>query len=445
MSIPLDRREWSVNCCQLSEDIVLSRRPLFDSEPRKGKFILWAVLGFGGKPNPLVFSRVASFAARTAQGLLRPTPLAQGHPRASPGRVQLYVDDPTVSVAGPAESNALAIDLVALWWLSLGIPLAWRKGSWSDNLHRWIGADFVHRAVGHEFVAVVSVPPAFAEELLQMLKPLARGRGCTADAALDVVLGKAGRLAYILPATRPFVAALWGARAGSTSANFERKRREAPPGQHANKRFASAARWLCTLLSPPGPADALLPLETVVAKQRAKIDPDHACIKCDASPWGGGAVLYEEGQPREFLVLQWSATVAEHLHVTIGEPHGQTMWEYLIIYVSLLCWGSRCRHHGVAIMGDNLSALSGTLNLKGKSHLTKITREIAWRKCRLGWRFSTGHLPAERNIVADALSRLSAPAGADKKEFPEKQLRGASQREAPPEHEWWLSDWVVAD
>jgi len=266
MSIPLDKREWSVNCCQLSDDIVLKRRPLIESEPRRGRFVLWTVLGFGGKPNPLVFSRVASFAARTAQGLLRPTPQAQGHPRASPGRVQLYVDDPTVSVAGTARSNALAIDLVALWWLSLGIPLAWRNGSWSDNLHRWIGADFVHRAAGQEFVAVVSVPPAFAEELLQMLRPIARGRGCTADAALEVILGKAGRLAYILPATRPFVAALWGARAGSTSANSERKRREAPPGQHANKRFASAARWLCTLLSPPGPADALLPLETVVAK-----------------------------------------------------------------------------------------------------------------------------------------------------------------------------------
>ncbi|CAK0817629.1 unnamed protein product, partial [Prorocentrum cordatum] len=38
----------------------------------EGDFVAWRVLGFGGKPNPVAFGPVVSFAARTAQALFRP-------------------------------------------------------------------------------------------------------------------------------------------------------------------------------------------------------------------------------------------------------------------------------------------------------------------------------------------------------------------------------------
>ena len=47
----------------------------------------------------------------------------------------MYVDDPVLSVTGPEEDCRLSTDLVIGWWLALGIPLAWSKGSYTSGLH----------------------------------------------------------------------------------------------------------------------------------------------------------------------------------------------------------------------------------------------------------------------------------------------------------------------
>ena len=70
---------------------------------------------------------------------------------------------------------------------------------------------------------------------------------------------------------------------------------------------------------------------------------------------------------------------------------------------------------GLALLGDNIAALQLALSLKGKGALNTISREIAWRRCRHGWHYSVGHLAAEDNSLADALSRTSAPEGSDRK------------------------------
>ena len=58
-----------------------------DTDSPSGVFVyVWHTLGFGGKTFPLVYSRPASFAARTAQAL-RVEDIA---------KLQLYVDDPMV-------------------------------------------------------------------------------------------------------------------------------------------------------------------------------------------------------------------------------------------------------------------------------------------------------------------------------------------------------------
>ena len=77
----------------------------------------------------------------------------------------------------------------------------------------------------------------------------------------------------------------------------------------------------------------------------------------------------------------------------------------------------------------------GALNLRGRASLSKITRELTWRQVRQAWLYDVGHLPSEANVVADALSRLRAPPGCDRKAFPEA-LRGARRREIDPSSLW---------
>ena len=64
---------------------------VIDNNSPTGSYVyVWKTLGFGGKTFPLVYARPASFAARTAQALLDP----------QTAKLQLYVDDPALAMAG---------------------------------------------------------------------------------------------------------------------------------------------------------------------------------------------------------------------------------------------------------------------------------------------------------------------------------------------------------
>ena len=89
------------------------------------------------------------------------------------------------------------------------------------------------------------------------------------------------------------------------------------------------------------------------------------------------------------------------------------------------------------VLGDNKASLSDALNLQGAPAMAAVARELAWRKARGGWRLATGHLPAEANVRADALSRLRAP---EPKPFP-VALKGVPRRELEPMCQFW---WIPA-
>ena len=90
------------------------------------------VLGFGGHANPLVYARVASFACRSGQALLFQQPEQSDVAHA---RIQLYVDDPAVTLSGNETQQQEAIDILVLCRLVLGIPLSWKKGSFTPARH----------------------------------------------------------------------------------------------------------------------------------------------------------------------------------------------------------------------------------------------------------------------------------------------------------------------
>jgi len=436
MGIPLAAPEQPFNCCASDFPVVRSRPSAYHGEPEQGRFILWAVLGFGGKPNPLVFARVASFAVRCAQAMLRPSPSEPGSSDVSVGRLQCYVDDPIGSFLGSRESTSRAADLVIAFWLILGLPLAWKKGTWTAAEHTWIGGLFSVRPVGPRVAGVVGVPTQFAADLFDQLAVLAKGRGHVSTNALERLLGKCGRLSFLVPSCRPFVSSLWGAFAASRSTG-KGKRREAPPGRHACRRFASGAQWLRTLLRPPVPSETLLPLEHLVIDAIEPIKLGTATAEVDASPWGGGAVLKMGGKPVSFIQCTWTSSLAAHLGTSLGKSDGQTTWEYLMMLISLVCWASHHTREGLIVMGDNLAALGGILNLRGKSKLAAVTREVAWRRVRFGWRYAVAHLPAEHNLEADALSRVAAPAGSEQKVFP-ASLHGVPECVAPAFADLWV-------
>ena len=141
MSLPLAEGERKYNCTVVSDELTRTRGAISEREPQSGKCIVWRFFGFGGRPNPSLYSRAASFAARTAQALLGvPERIAQLNALAR-SRLQLYVDDLVITTVGYPDQVKRSFYLVLLWWLCLGIPLAWSKGKVIDASHpyTWIG------------------------------------------------------------------------------------------------------------------------------------------------------------------------------------------------------------------------------------------------------------------------------------------------------------------
>ena len=240
--------EQPYNTSSAPHGVVSTRPPLHPNEPEPDTFLVWRVLGFGGHSNPLTYSRVAGCAARSAQAMLMSEP---GAGPLAQGRLQLYVDDPALTLRGSAPQQQAAIDTILLWWLCLGIPLAWSKGSCIDGRtpHAWIGVRFWSSSAGS---ATMSITRAFLESLFEVAltftSPSLRAASLR-DAHL--LCGKAGRLAQVVPPAKPFVVQLFAALAASlrsTAQGLREVRRRRSP----RSAFVLLRRGLlpCPAISP---------------------------------------------------------------------------------------------------------------------------------------------------------------------------------------------------
>ena len=104
--------------------------------------------------------------------------------------------------------------------------------------------------------------------------------------AANTLVGKAGRDAHVLSLTRPSVAGLCTALAGSLQAKAD-KAREAPPDKVACRRFGHGTRMLLRIL---GFADRKAPVPNsrdAWVVRPSPHDPSVCRIESDAPPWGG--------------------------------------------------------------------------------------------------------------------------------------------------------------
>ena len=81
----------------------------------------------------------------------------------------------------------------------------------------------------------MALPPAFVKEVLRLCEAFLSSKRLSIAQA-DSLVGKAGRVADVLPLTRPFVATLYAAMSAALAAAAAGAR-EAPPGMVACRRF----------------------------------------------------------------------------------------------------------------------------------------------------------------------------------------------------------------
>ena len=237
-------------------------------------------------------------------------------------------------------------------------------------------------------------------------------------------------MAFVVPAATPFAAALRAALEDSRRVRQSR-RRWGQRGWHATSRFRVAALWFAALLrGAPLPGAGRMELERVILPGGP---PQLVAGRCwavvyDASPWGGGAILFHDRRPVEYMTTLWGDSLCQRLGVRSGDSGCLTCFEALVALSALEKWCCQGLLREVALVGDNLASLTVAVSLRGKGDLAQICREVALRQAWYSLHVAAGHLPTELNTWADALSRLGAPtpaaipaglAGARRRSWPE--------------------------
>ena len=134
----------------------------------------------------------------------------------------------------------------------------------------------------------MGIPTSYLEDLAKLLKPLEQGVGSWPLEEARNVVGKAGRLAHIVPEERPFTGALWVAFSEVWKADTTGVR-EVPPGKAARSRFCMAETWLLQLIK--GDDNHSFPLQRLVSHLPLPVATTHDVrLQFDASPWGGNNI-----------------------------------------------------------------------------------------------------------------------------------------------------------
>ena len=156
--------------------------------------------------------------------------------------------------------------------------------------------------------------------------------------------------------------------------------------------------------------------------------------------WGLGATLSVDGRTVRWFGVELTDTDLQVLGFERGDCRGQALAEALCIAVALREWAPEWQDERTLLVArsDAIAAL-GALNKSSSTtpQLNKIVREVALDLAEGRYDLEVlGHVPAEWNVVPDALSRLHAPQP-DRHHVPEA-LRGVT-RTWPAERalSWW--------
>ena len=363
-------------------------------------FIAYMVLVFGSKSSPTIWGRFAALLGRSLASVCPET------------HTQIYVDDP-IFVVPSAKGHDMVECLTRafLWTEMLGYPLKLSKAHAGDTID-WIGARISLDNVKHE--VTVTIPSEKISTLVETTEEFLQGP-VIGTRKLRSFAGSLSFVAGLVPMLRPFLAPLWAALSsettdeGSSDTSLRRRSRTAGKLVHT-KRIANSLCWILALLK--GEENYNL-RRTFVAFP----PPEVYELVTDASPWGMGGVLLQDGSPMRWYASKLQPKLLNKFKAATGDPAFNTLWEALALLIACRLWLPKCKvqHLGVRVKSDNVGALRMLLTLSSKaSNINAVAMELALDLAR--GNYSLGeleHIPGVTNVMPDALSRLWAPSASE--------------------------------
>ena len=330
-------------------------------------------------------------------------------------RIQVYVDDPWTVWRGSDEARARNLGLLLLWWRVLGPPISWKKIQVGKEV-KWIGVH-IHILRGG---VDLTIDPDFVSDLLTDIQELSDGKEITV-ALLRKVAGKAEWAAGLIPYLKPMVSPLWAAIA------------DTPHEVIAKGRVAHALRWLV----------AFFRRRRGTLTRHFRHDDQRAAgrlvIDVDASPWGYGGALYEDGRVVRYFGEPISEDDCRRFAIDIGNPKDQALLETMALLIAVRLWLPQVRSHlwTVTIRSDSTAALGAAVRLRSRDpRMNEVVRELALDLAEGRYELELcEHVAGISNVNAEVLSRLLQP-GAETR-LPEELNTAARDRPAARDAAWW--------
>ncbi len=369
----------------------------------RGRAFAFHYLIFGSAAAPTVWGRVAAWLGRSTQMLL---------PAAS-ARMQIYVDDPLLTLAGTPAERRDNYHVAVLWWCCAGFALAWAKLSRGSAVD-WVGARIAAVPGGAE----ISIPEKKVSEALNEVQGI-KSRAMIPLSRLRKYAGRLSFYAGLVWQLRPFLGPLWSVIADCTSASTGERVRWVH-----TKRISWALDWHAAFFKRE--------MSLLRRKFLRATSEDVVFFATDASPWGLGGVLFDSrGFPVQYFTSPLDAADETALEAKIGESKHMTLWEGLALLTALRLWvpAGTAETVRVSVKADSLGALLALAKAASKSpSLNRITMEMALDLAGMSSYLELTHIPGPTNVLPDALSRMSGP---DPHVLPES-LRDVHRVQAPP-------------
>mgnify|MGYP003341758329 CR=1 FL=1 len=319
----------------------------------RGKWYLFKVMAQGAAASPLIWGRAAALVSRLTQSMFHPSELL----------LQTFVDDPIGVLTGSERQRNYFIAMVVLSWSALGFPLAFKKGQRGREIV-WIGATLQLTSTGLE----ASIKKSILDELRAQVADILKSN-VVSRKVLRSFAGRCNHVATLLWPWRPFLQSLWAALSSSPSG--------APRNCVWTRQIRVSLYWIKAFLE--GSSGSLHRTFSVDTYMGAGMFIE---VTLDASPWGLGGILQENGQIVSWFASDLSDFDFKFFGFQVGEAAGQQCWEALAALVALRVWKTRWRdqHARLTVRGGSVAMLAVLMKFKAPTSsrsLGIIAREVA--------------------------------------------------------------------
>ena len=293
---------------------------------------------FGVGSGPLVWCRVAAWVMRSTQAWL------------SNNRAQTncFVDDPIIAIRGTVVQRRRLAMGVLLWWSSLGLKLAYEKGSFGPDAV-WIGTQSLVNKVE------IRLPEKKNVEILSALVEIMdNSMGMVRHADVLKIAGKVSWVAGFLPQLKPFVSQLW--------ACLYKDRSDSKVDLVYKKQVWPALVWLRKFQQQ---------YRQDLVRHLFLVDRllDGLVLEVDASTTGRGAACWigarsraQQGPPDAFVTTEWTQEDEILLSTRRRDSAYQATWEAFMVLLAIRHFVTAKVRGRIWLVGDAMGVCKAKRN-----------------------------------------------------------------------------------